>query len=106
MWYQDPFGFPINARPFSAVGTLEQIEMSEVLRQIVRLACLHTPSESSKGPTLTTLAPTTPSTRSRNVKIATTKAAVQDTEEVLLELVKSAPYPDLVSFLLIHRIDS
>ena len=103
MWYQDPFGFPINARPFSAVGTLEQIEMSEVLSQIVRRACLHTPSESSKGPTLTTLAPTT---RSRNVKIATTKAAVQDTEEVLLELVKSAPYPDLVSFLLIHRIDS
>jgi len=54
---QDHFGFPINVRPFSAVGTSEKLEIAEVLNQMVRKACVF--ERPKTVPTTTTTATTT-----------------------------------------------
>ena len=54
---QDHFGFPINVRPFSAVGTPEKLEIAEVLNQMVRKACVF--ERPKTVPTTTTTATTT-----------------------------------------------
>ena len=60
MWSSDHFGWPITARPFAATSTRQFVEVSEVMNQMVRRACLFRPAEVKK-PTVRTTASTTTS---------------------------------------------
>ena len=107
MWNQDPFGFPINARPFSAVGTIEKIDIAEVLNQIVKKACdFEKPKAKVSTPTAatTTTATTTTTAYRKTMAEVTVKdeAAIEkgvDRDQVLAQpvVVAEAAYPNLVS---------
>ena len=106
MWNQDHLGFPINARPTSAIGTLEKVEIAEVLNQIVQRACdFEKPKAKSTPPTITTTTTTTTTTAYRSSKKSQAKAKANDeafiekeVDQVLLEpVVSEAAYPNLVS---------
>ena len=103
----DHFGFPINARPFSAIGTLEKIDIADVLNQMIRRACdFEKPKVKVSIPTAatTTTATTTTTTAYRKVK-----AEVKATDEIAFEkevdkalaqpVVVEAAYPNLVSII-------
>ena len=101
MWNQDHFGFPINARPFSAIGTAEKIEIAEVINQMIRRACDYEKSKiKMTTPTTTTI--TTTTAYRATAKITAKEAEAFKTEEadrVLVEpvVVVEAAYPNLVS---------
>ena len=103
----DHFGFPINARPFSAIGTLEKIDIADVLNQMIRRACdFEKPKVKVSIPTAatTTTATTTTTTAYRKVK-----ADVKAKDEIAFEkevdkalaqpVVVEAAYPNLVSII-------
>ena len=103
----DHFGFPINARPFSAIGTLEKIDIADVLNQMIRRACdFEKPKVKVSIPTAatTTTATTTTTTAYRKVK-----AEVKAKDEIAFEkevdkalaqpVVVEAAYPNLVSII-------
>ena len=102
---QDHFGFPINVRPFSAVGTPEKLEIAEVLNQMVRKACVF--ERPKTVPTTTTTATTTTeattATAHRKVKsMPKNEASVQVIEkkvdQVLAQTVATeTAYSSLVS---------
>ena len=107
---QDHFGFPINARPFSAVGTMEKIDIAEVLSQIVKKACdFEKPKVkvSTSTAATTTTATTTTAYRKANAEVTTKKTEVtaeedveafkaEEMDQVLVQPVAVA-YPNLVS---------
>ena len=103
----DHFGFPINARPFSAIGTLEKIDIADVLNQMIRRACdFEKPKVKVSIPTAatTTTATTTTTTAYRKVK-----AEVKAKDEIAFEkevdkalaqpVVVEAAYRNLVSII-------
>ena len=97
--YTDPFGWPITARPYASTSTSSRdfLEVSEVINQIVRRACLFKPDEVKK-PTTTT---TTTTTTTANLTFANRRAnkAEGETDEVLKEPLQAASYSDLVSLI-------
>ena len=85
----------------SAIGTLEKIEIAEVLNEMVKRACLFEKLKIT-SPTATTItsattsATTTTTTAYRNTKSETT--AAKDVDRVLAEpVIAEAAYPNLVS---------
>ena len=102
MWYTDPFGWPITARPYASTSTLERVEVSEVLNKIVQRACEFEPVKKLTILTATASTTTTASTftaKSR-FKDDANSVVVKEVKEVLAESVvpPSTSYPDLVSF--------
>ena len=98
VWNQDHFGFPINARPYSAIGTMEKIEIAEVLNQMVRKACnFEKPKTKMTSPTATTTTTTT-TTATTTTAYRKLKTAAKDVDRVLMEpVIAEAAYPNLVS---------
>ena len=101
---QDHFGFPINVRPFSAVGTPEKLEIAEVLNQMVRKACVF--ERPKTVPTTTTTATTTAATTAtahRKVKSmpkneASVEVIEKKVDQVLAQTVATeTAYSSLVS---------
>ena len=103
MWNQDHLGFPINARPTSAIGTLEKVEIAEVLNQIVQRAC------DFEKPKAKMTAPTTATTTTTTTAYRKVKAEVKAKDEIAFEkevdkalaqpVVVEAAYPNLVSII-------
>ena len=99
----DHFGFPINARPFSAIGTLEKIDIAEVLNQMIRRAC------DFEKPKVKMTAPTTATTTTTTTAYRKVKAEVKAKDEIAFEkevdkvlaqpVVVEAAYPNLVSII-------
>ena len=90
MWSSDHFGWPITARPYASTGTRQFVEISEVMNQIVRRACLFKSPEVKKPTVPTTTTITTASRRSKAEEI-----------EVEKELIASSySYSDLVSLVM------
>ena len=101
----DHFGFTINARPFSAIGTLEKIDIADVLNQMIRRACdFEKPKVKVSIPTAATTTTTTTTTAYRKVK-AEVKAKDEiafekEVDKVLTQpVVVEAAYPNLVSII-------
>ena len=95
--YTDPFGWPITARPYASSSTSSRdfLEVSEVINQIVRRACLFSPDEVKKP---TTTASTTTTITTANLSFANRKANKAETDEVFKVPVQAAAsYSDLVS---------
>ena len=101
MWYTDAFGWPITARPLSSTGTLERVEVSEVLNKMVQRACEFEPVKKLTTTTTAsvTSTTTTPSTFSAKSRFKDDASSMEEVKEILAELVApSFSYPDLVSF--------
>ena len=99
MWSSDHFGWPITARPFAATSTRQFIEVSEVMNQMVRRACLFRPVENKRATTAST---TTTTTTTTNVSLSNRRVKSEEGEkdEVLKEPVQAvASYSDLVSLI-------
>ena len=100
MWSSDHFGWPITARPFAATSTRQFVEVSEVMNQMVRRACLFRPAEVKK-PTVRTTASTTTTTTTTattpNGSFANSRAKSVEKDDVLKEPVQAAS--DLVSLI-------
>ena len=103
MLYTDHFGWPITARPYASSSTSGRdfLEVSEVINQIVRRACLFNPDEAKKPTAFTTTTTTTTiTTPTANLTFAKRRAnkAEGETDEALKEPVQAtASYSDLVS---------
>ena len=102
VWNQDHLGFPINARPTSAIGTLEKVEIAEVLNQIVQRACdFEKPKAKSTPPTITTTTTTTTAAYRKakvEVEAEAKDEAEKEVDRVLVQpVVVEAAYPNLVS---------
>ena len=87
----------------SAIGTLEKIEIAEVLNEIVKRACLFEKPKATPPPTTTTTT-TTATTAYRKAKVeAKAKDEVkafktEEADRVLVQpVVAEAAYPNLVS---------
>ena len=104
----DHFGFPINARPFSAIGTLEKIDIADVLIQMIRRACdFEKPKVKVSIPTAATT--TTATTTTTTTAYRKVKAEVKAKDEIAFEkevdkalaqpVVVEAAYPNLVSII-------
>ena len=90
VWYSDHFGWPITARPYASTSTQDFVEVSEVLNQIVRRACLFKPLEDIKPSTVSTSTISTSAPTKSRAKVA----------ETLKEPVQAVlSYPDLVSLI-------
>ena len=98
MWYTDAFGWPITARPLSSTGTLERVEVSEVLNKMVQRACEFEPVKKlTTTASSTTTTASTFSAKSRFKDDAT--SSMEEVKEILAKRVApSLSYPDLVSF--------
>ena len=98
MLYNDHFGWPITARSYSSTGTRELIEVSEVVNQMVRRACLFRPAEDQRATASTTTTTTTTTTPLSNRRA---QSAEDEKDEVLKEPVVQAAvsYSDLVSLI-------
>ena len=89
----------------SAIGTLEKIEIAEVLNEIVKRACLFEKPKATPPPTTTTTTTTTTATTAyRKAKVeAKAKDEVkafktEEADRVLVQpVVAEAAYPNLVS---------
>ena len=103
MWNQDHLGFPINARPTSAIGTLEKVDIAEVLNQIVQRACdFEKPKAKMTAPTTATTTTTTTAYRKgkAEVKAKDEIAFEKEVDKVLTQpVVVEAAYPNLVSII-------
>jgi len=104
VWYTDAFGWPITARPLSSTGTLERVEVSEVLNKMVQRACEFEPVKKlTTMPTttasVTASTTTTASTFSAKSRFKDDASSMEEAKEILAERVApSFSYPDLVSF--------
>ena len=100
MWYTDAFGWPIAARPLSSTGTVERIEVSEVVSKMVQRACDIEPVKKVTVPTATASTTTASTfTAKSRFKDDVNSGVVEEAKEVLPEYaVPSSSYPDLVSF--------
>ena len=99
MWNQDHFGFPINARPYSAIGTIEKVEIAEVLNEMVRRACLFEKPKNTMPTTTTTTTSTTTAYRSKKSQAkANDEVFEKEVDQVLVQPVQAA-YPNLVSII-------
>ena len=105
MWSSDHFGWPITARPFAATSTRQFVEVSEVMNQMVRRACLFRPAEVKK-PTVRTTASTTTTTTTTTTTATTPNGSFansraisveKEKDDVLKEPVQAAS--DLVSLI-------
>ena len=100
MWSSDPFGWPITACPYASTSSMEFIEVSEVISQMVRRACLFRPAEDQRATTVST---TTTTITTANLSLANRriKSAEGEKDEVLKEPVVQAAvsYSDLVSLI-------
>ena len=94
MWSSDHFGWPITARSFAATSTRQFVEVSEVMNQMVRRACLFRPAEVKK-PTVRTTA-STPTTTTATTPNGSFANSVEK-DDVLKKPVKAAS--DLVSLI-------
>ena len=102
MLYNDHFGWPITARSYSSTGTRELIEVSEVVNQMVRRACLFRPAEDQRATASTTTTTTTTTTAlNRSLSNRRAQSAEAEKDEVLKEPVVQAAvsYSDLVSLI-------
>jgi len=103
--YNDHFGWPITARSYSSTGTRELIEVSEVVNQMVRRACLFRPAEDQRATASTTTTATTTTTTTTTTTLNRSFAnrrpsAEGEKDEVLKEpVVQAASYSDLVSLI-------
>jgi len=101
--YTDHFGWPITARPYASSSTSSRdfLEVSEVINQIVRRACLFNPDEAKKPTAFTTTTTTTITTPMANLTFSKRRAnkAEGETDEVLKEPLQAASYSDLVSLI-------
>ena len=97
MWSSDHFGWPITARPFAATSTRQFIEVSEVMNQMVRRACLFRPAEDKRVTTASTTTTTTANFSFANRRV---KIAEDEKDEILKEPVAQASYSDLVSLII------
>ena len=100
MWSSDQFGWPITAGPFAATGTRQFIEVSDVLSQMVRRACLFRPAEDQRA-TASTTSTTTTTTTTTPLSNRRAQSAEDEKDEVLKEPVVQAAvsYSDLVSLI-------
>ena len=99
MWYTDAFGWPITARPLSSTGTLERVEVSEVLNKMVQRACEFEPVKKLTTTASVTSTTTTASTFSAKSRFKDDAISMEEVKEILAERVApSFSYPDLVSF--------
>ena len=100
--YTDHFGWPITALPYASTSTSTRdfLEVSEVINQIVRRACLFKPDEVKK-PTIITTTTTTTTTTTANSTFTNRRAnkVEGETDEVLKEPLQAASYSDLVSLI-------
>ena len=102
MLYNDHFGWPITARSYSSTGTRELIEVSEVVNQMVRRACLFRPAEDQRATaSTTTTTTTTTTTLNRSSANRRVQSAEGEKDEILKEPVVQAAvsYSDLVSLI-------
>ena len=99
MWSSDHFGWPITARPFAATSTRQFVEVSEVMNQMVRRACLFRPAEVKKPTVRTTTTTTTTTATTPNGSFANSRAksVEKEKDDVLKEPVQAAS--DLVSLI-------
>ena len=104
MWNQDHFGFPINARPYSAIGTIEKVEIAEVLNEIVKKACLFekpkvaTPSTSTTNATTVYRRAKVEAKAKDEVEVKAKDKVEKEVDHVLVEpVIAEAAYPNLVS---------
>ena len=99
MWSSDHFGWPITARPFAATSTRQFIEVSEVMNQMVRRACLFRPVEHQ-----TTVSTTTTTTTAHNLSANRRVKSVEGDKEAskvpVVQATASHLYPDLVSLII------
>ena len=98
MWNQDHFGFPINARPYSAIGTIEKVEIAEVLNEMVRRACLFEKPKNTMPTTTTTTSTTTAYRSKKSQAKANDEVFEKEVDQVLVQPVQAA-YPNLVSII-------
>ena len=104
MWNQDHFGFPINARPYSAIGPIEKVEIAAVLNEMVRRACLFEKPKNTMPTTTTTTTTTTTSSTTTAYRSKKSQAKANDevfekeVDQVLVQPVQAA-YPNLVSII-------
>ena len=100
MWSSDQFGWPITAGPFAATGTRQFIEVSDVLNQMVRRACLFRPaSTTTTTTTITTTTTTTTTTLNRSLANRRPSAEGEKVEVLKEPVVQAASYSDLVSLI-------
>ena len=101
MLYNDHFGWPITARSYSSTGTRELIEVSEVVNQMVRRACLFRPAEDQRATASTTTTTTTTTALNRSLSNRRAQSAEAEKDEILKEPVVQAAvsYSDLVSLI-------
>ena len=97
--YTDHFGWPITALPYASTSTSTRdfLEVSEVINQIVRRACLFKPDEVKK-PITTTTTTTTTTTVNRPFANSRPKSAEGEKDDILKEPVQAAA-SDLVSLI-------
>ena len=87
----------------SAIGTLEKVEIAEVLNEMVRRACnFEKPKNTMPTTTSTTSTTSTTAYRSKKNQAKTTDEAFieQKVDQVLVEpILSEAAYPNLVSII-------
>ena len=101
MWSSDHFGWPITARPFAATSTRQFIEVSEVMNQMVRRACLFRPVEAQTTvSTTTTTTTTTAPNLSANRRVKSDEGDKEVSKVPVVQATASYLYPDLVSLII------
>ena len=98
MWSSDHFGWPITARPFAATSTRQFIEVSEVMNQMVRRACLFRPVEDQT--TVSTTTTTTTPNLSANRRVKSVEGDKEVSKAPVVQATASYLYPDLVSLII------
>ena len=111
MLYTDHFGWPITACPYASTSNVEFIEVSEVISQMVRRACLFRPAEDQRATTVstTTTTITTANLSLANRRIKSVEGEKDDvSKEPVVQAAASYSYSDFVSlisnFLKDHKI--
>ena len=100
MWSSDHFGWPITARPFAATSTRQFIEVSEVMNQMVRRACLFRPVEDQTTVSTTTTTTTTAPNLSANRRVKSVEGDKEVSKAPVVQATASYLYPDLVSLII------
>ena len=109
MLYTDHFGWPITACPYASTSNMEFIEVSEVISQMVRRACLFRPAEDQRATTASTTTTITANLSLANRRFKSAEGEKDDvSKEPVVQAAASYSYPDFVSlisnFLKDHKI--
>lgn len=109
MLYTDHFGWPITACPYASTSSMEFIEVSEVISQMVRRACLFRPAEDQRATTVSTTTTITANLSLANRRIKSAEGEKDDvSKEPVVQAAASYSYSDFVSlisnFLKDHKI--